>query len=166
MTLQPLAVFLCGLLLCASSTSWAQFGGEEAEWKEADLSPPPAFDAGKIVTFEVSPYSSLVYGVDPASITISKSDGVVRYVMVARNASGASNVLYEGIRCATGEFKTYARYAPDGRWTMLENPQWRSLHDPMPSKHVLRFAKAGACDGAAPPSSVQALVDRLKNTGR
>lgn len=127
------------------------------------MPPPPAFDIGKLVTFEVSPNSSLVYGVDPASISISTSDGLVRYVMVASSASGARNVMYEAIRCATGEFKTYARYSPEGRWSMVANPEWRSLFDNMPSKHALRFAKAGACDNAAPATSVNALVSRLKN---
>ena len=60
------------------------------EWKESEVPPPPAFDVGKLVTFEVSPNASLVYGVDPASISMSKSDGVVRYVMVATSASGVA----------------------------------------------------------------------------
>lgn len=161
MTFKPVAGILVGLLLCISS-SWAQSGNDEADWKESDVPTPPAFDVGRLVMFEVSPNSALVYGVDPASISISRSDSLVRYVMVATSASGASNVMYEAIRCATGEFKTYARYAPDGRWTMLDNPQWHSLFGNMPSKHALRFARAGACDGAAPPTSVQALVNLLK----
>lgn len=164
MTFKLLAgIFCASLLFCGASQAWPQSGGEEAEWTESEVPAPPAFDVRKLVTLEVSPNSSLVYGVDPASISISKSDSVVRYVMVASNASGASNVMYEGIRCATGEFKTYGRYSPDGRWTMLENPQWLSLYGNMPSKHPLRFAKAGACDGAAPSSSVQTLINRLKN---
>ena len=71
--------------------------------------------------------------------------------------------MYEGIRCATGEFKTYARYSPEGRWNMVSDPEWRSLFGNMPSKHALRFAQAGACDNAALPLSVDALVRQLKN---
>jgi len=156
-------IFL-GFLLCAGSTAWAQqFAMEEADWKESEVPAPPAFDVGKLVTFEVSPNSSLVYGVDPASIQISSSDSLVRYVMVATSASGARNVMYEGLRCATGEFKTYARYSSQNRWEMVKNPEWQSMYGNMPSKHALRFAKAGGCDNAAPPSSVQALVRRLKS---
>lgn len=163
MTFKPLAGIFVGLLLCAGSL-WAQSDDGEAGWKESDTPPPPAFDVRKLVTIEVSPNSALVYGVDPASISISKSDGLVRYVMVASSASGASNVMYEAIHCATAEFKTYGRYA-DGRWSMVEKPQWNPLYG-MPSKHALRFAQVGACDGAAPPSSVQALVNQLKNPYR
>jgi hypothetical protein len=163
MKFKSASLFACGLLLCLSSTAWAQFALEDPDWKESEAPPPPAFDVGKLVTFEVSPNSSLVYGVDPASISISKSDSLVRYVMVATSASGARNVMYEAIRCATGEFKTYARYSPEGRWTMDSNPEWRSLFGNLPSKHALRFAKAGACDNAAPATSVNELVSRLKN---
>lgn len=164
MTFKPLAGILAGLLLCAAGSLWAQSDDGEAVWKESDMPPPPAFDVGRLVTIEVSPNSALVYGVDPASISISKSDGLVRYVMVASSASGARNVMYEAIHCATGEFKTYGRYA-DGRWSMVDKPQWNPLYG-MPSKYALRFAQAGACDGAAPPSSVQALLSRLKNPYR
>jgi hypothetical protein len=162
MKFKPASLFACGLLLSLSSAVWAQFAVEDAEWKESEVPPPPAFDVGRLVTFEVSPNSSLVYGVDPASISISKNDGVVRYVMVASSASGARNVMYEGLRCATGEFKTYARYSSEGRWSMVSDAQWRPLVG-MPSKHALRFAQAGACDNAALPLSVNALVRRLKN---
>jgi len=151
------------LLLGLSTPAWSQFAAEVSEWKESEILPPPAFDAGKLVTLDVSPNSALVYGVDPASISISKSDSVVRYVMVATSASGARNVMYEGIRCATGEFKTYARYSADGKWTQVSNPEWRSMFGNMPSKHPLRLAQAGACDNAAPAASVKDMLRRLKN---
>ena len=144
----------------------AQLVVEEPEWKESNVPSPPAFDIGKLLIFEVSPassVSSLVYGVDPATISITQSDGVVRYVMVATSASGASNIMYEGIRCSTGEFKTYARYSPDGRWNLVSNPDWRSMFGNLPSKHALRFAKAGACDNVTPASSVREMTNQLKN---
>jgi len=163
MKFKSASLFVCGLLISLTSAVWAQLAVEDPEWKESEVPPPPAFDVSKLVMFEVSPNSSLVYGVDPASIRISKSDSLVRYVMVATSASGARNVMYEGIRCTTGEFKTYARYSPEGRWDMVNNAEWRSLFGNMPSKHALRFAQAGACDNAAVPASVDVLVGRLKN---
>jgi hypothetical protein len=162
------SAFLASLFLMAlnaSSPAQAQVYAFEdpVDWKEIETPPPPAFDIKKLITLEVSPNSQLVYGIDPAAISISQKDGVVRYVMVASNASGASNVMYEGIRCSTGEFKTYARYSPDGKWTNVSKPEWRSLFENMPSKHALRFARAGACDSAAPATSVDVVVRRLKS---
>jgi len=157
------SVFLTALNASGLAQAQVYVLEDPADWKEIETPPPPAFDLKKLITFEVSPNSQLVYGVDPASISISPKDGVVRYVMVASNASGASNVMYEGIRCTTGEFKTYARYSSDGKWTNVSKPEWRSLFDNMPSKHALRFARAGACDSAAPATSVDVVVRRLKN---
>ena len=143
-----------------------QVYANDAEWKETEAPPPPAFDVNKLIQFDVPTSLSLVYGIDPASVSISKTDSLVRYVVVATSASGTRNVMYEALRCATGEFKTYARYSSDGKWSSVSNPQWRSVFDNMPSKHPLRLARTGACDGVGTVGSVQELVSKLKNPGR
>lgn len=165
MKLKSAPCILTGLLLSLAlgPAAWAQLTPDDPDWKELDVPPPPAFDLGKLVTFEVSAGSSLVYGVDPASIRISRADGIVRYVMVASSAGGARNVVYEGIRCATGEFRTYARYSAEGGWKTATQSEWRSLFANMPSRYALRFAQAGGCDNGAVPPSVEVLVSRLKN---
>ena len=157
------AFALAFLVLGAAPTVCAQPAVDEPEWSESEVPPPPAFNANQLVTVDVPASSQLVYGVDPATIQISNKDGIVRYVMVATSASGARNVMYEGLRCSTGEFKTYARYSPDGQWKSVTDPQWRSVFGNMPSKHALNFARAGACDGATTATTVNVLVSRLKN---
>ena len=147
--------------LFLSAPVQAQFFADPLDWKEVDVPPPPAFDMAKLVTFDVARSSSLVFGVDPASFTISKIDGIVRYVMVASSPAGAKNVMYEGLRCSTGEVRTYLRAKPDGSWVPLEKSEWKSVYDPTVPKHSLRFAMAGACDGSAPVSSVRELVRKL-----
>jgi hypothetical protein len=151
------------VLLHLTGAAKAQVYANDAEWKESEAPPPPAFDVKKLVTLDVPSSQSLVYGIDPASISISKSDSLVRYVMVATSASGVRNVMYEALRCSTGEFKTYARYSSDGKWSPVSNSQWRSVFENMPSKHPLRFARSGACDAAAPANSVQEIVTKMKN---
>lgn len=140
----------------------AQPAFDEPQWAETPVPPPPAFDVKKLIAVDV-PGSSLAYGVDPASIQISNKDGIVRYVMVATSASGARIVMYEGLRCATGEFKTYSRYSAEGEWKAVTDAPWRSVFGNMPSRHALLFARAGACDGATTAASVPVLVSRLKN---
>lgn len=153
------------LLLGLAGAVRAQFiTDDDPDWKESDAPPPPAFDIGRLVPFDVSSTSSLVYGVDPASIRISQRDGLVRYVVVARSASGAINAMYEGLRCSTAQVKTYARYSAGG-WKRLDNAEWTSLYVNQPSKHALAFAKAGACDNKIVPDSVDVLVRRLKDPG-
>lgn len=135
---------------------------DDPEWVETEVPPPPAFDTSKLVMFDVSINSSLTYGVDPSTIHISPRDGLVRYVVVAESKSGARNVLYEALRCATGEYKTYARYSSDGKWSLVTEPKWKSMFGNMPSRHPLRLARAGGCENAAPPSSVASMINRMK----
>lgn len=156
---------VCGSLLLSllmTSMVHAQILTDPADWKETDVPPPPAYDMTKLLTFEVTRSSPLVYGVDPASFSISQSDGIVRYVVVATSAGGAKNVIYEGLRCATGEVRTYARAKPDGTWVPVTNSEWKSAFDLSLPRHSLRFAKIAACQNAAPVSSVAELVRRLK----
>ena len=158
-----IGLLVVGLLLCASGRAWAQFATDDPGWKESETPLPPAFNAGKLIPFEVPPTSSLVYGVDPASIRISQRDGVVRYIVVASSASGATNVMYEGLRCSTGQVKTYARHSESGGWKNVDKVEWTSLFASASHRHSLAFAKAGACDNKVVPDSVNALVRRLKN---
>ncbi len=152
---------LLGLL--AGNLASAQILTDPADWKESDVPPPPAYDMSKLLTFEVTRSSPLVYGVDPASFSISKTDGIVRYVVVATTPAGAKNVIYEGLRCSTGEVRTYARAKPDGSWVAVANSEWKSAYDISLPRHSLRFAKAAACQQAAPVSSVSELIRKLKN---
>ena len=159
-------VRVCNLLLLgllAGNLANAQLFTDPADWKESDVPPPPAYDMGKLLTFEVTRSSPLVYGVDPASVSISNNDGIVRYVVVATTPAGAKNVIYEGLRCSTGEVRTYARAKPDGSWVPLANSEWKSAYDISLPRHSLRFAKVAACQQAAPVSSVRELVRKLKN---
>ena len=160
---------------CAKVCSWLLFGllagnlasaqilTDPADWKESDVPPPPAYDMSKLLTFEVTRSSPLVYGVDPASFSISKTDGIVRYVVVATTPAGAKNVIYEGLRCSTGEVRTYARAKPDGSWVTVAKSEWKSAYDISLPRHSLRFAKAAACQQGAPVSSVRELIRKLKS---
>lgn len=115
----------------------------------------------KLLLFGVTRSSSLVFGVYPASFSISKSDGIVRFVMVASNSSGAKNAMCEEMRCTTGEAKTYARSKLDGTWVMAAMPEWKSVYDPTIPRHSLHFAQAGACQVTTPVTTVRELVRML-----
>ena len=159
-------VGLAGVLpTTTANAAPANFLLDNPDWNESEAPPPPAFDVGKLLTFTVTANQFMVYGVDPASISISSSDSVVRYVVVATSQSGARNVMYEALQCARGEVKTYARMAPSDGWHLVKDPQWRSVFEKSPSMHALAFAKLAACDNAAPATSVREIVYKLKSAG-
>ena len=144
-------------------TTTAQTVEKNPDWKEVDVPPAPAFSKDRLIPVDMPPFVSLKFGVDPATLTVT-SDGVVRYVMVAANASGATNAMYEGIRCSTGEFKTYARFSAAGEWSRVNDPQWRPLNDNNTSRHALALARLGACEGrSAAASNPAQIITTLKN---
>lgn len=151
------------LLACVACSAFAQLAAEDPDWKETQAPPAPAFSTRKLVPLDMGSNQALKFGVDPATLSLSK-DGVVRYVVVASSASGATNAMYEGIRCATGEFKTYARATTAGTWNTVEDPQWLSLYANIPSRHALALAEQGVCNGRAPANSVEAIIRQLTST--
>ena len=154
------------LLVLASLLVWTQaqaqiFGG--GPWQEAQVPEPPAFSVERLLRFEVNPNSSLVYAIDPQTLSISPDDRVVRYVLVASSPDGVRNVFFEGIRCPVGQVKTYARHS-QGRWVAINDPQWQDMVS-RPSRHALQLARQGACDNAATPSKVEDIVRALRQYG-
>lgn len=134
----------------------------DADPRDELVPPPPAFSANKLLLLDMPRFMTLSFGIDPASISISPAK-TVRYVIVATSNSGASNVMYEGIRCATGEFITYGRQFTDGKWNMVVAPVWRPLTDINTARHALAFARQAACDGRnATADSVADIVRKLK----
>lgn len=135
-------------------------GYEPEQWKETEAPPPPAFDMKRLVPLAMPPYMSLKFGVDPQTMTVTP-DGVVRYVVVAyREAGNATNAFYEAVRCATDEYKTYARYAGDG-WSQVATAEWKKIDD-RNSIYTSELAKQSLCRGRAPRASVSDMIRELK----
>jgi hypothetical protein len=148
-------------LLFAASVANAQVAPTDPDWREVEAPPAPAYTVDGLLALD-APRSSLRFGVAPASITIG-ADGIVRYVVVATGPSGAVNAMYEGIRCKTGEYKTYARHNPGSGWVIAKDPQWLSLQAaPMP-RHALAIARSAACVGHGAAPSVERIVRDLRS---
>jgi CNP1-like family len=145
---------LTGLLGCAAAL--AQLPADDPDWKESDTPTPPTFDIKRLVPFDVSVQSALKWGFDPDSMTIT-GDGIVRYVVVAQSPGGATNAMYEAVRCATSEWKTYARFNKETGWSKASDPQWLPLRN-QPSPHALKLAQQGLCNGRAPAQTVRDVV--------
>ena len=149
------------LLLCAFGVQ-AQSQVEDPDWAESEAPTPPAFKSTALIAIDMPHYVTLKFGIDPDTLVITP-DGILRYVMLAVNTSGSVNAMYEGIRCATGQVKTYARAGNSGVWSVVKEPQWRNLHDNLPSKHAVAFARQGACNGGSTTGiSVADIIRALK----
>lgn len=152
---------LLGLTCCALGAQ-AQGLVDNPDWQETEVPAPPKFDPRQLVNIDMPAYVSMKFGVDPATLAVTP-DGIVRYVMVAVSPSGSVNAFFEGIRCATGEVKSYARANDAGVWTLVKEPEWRGLNDKQPSKHALALARQGVCEGNTAAGSATEIVRRLKS---
>jgi hypothetical protein len=154
-------VFLAFLLLVVSAPQRAL---ADWNWQELEsVQPPAAIAKSGLIAIEMPVFVSLRYELDPSSLRIDQ-DGVVRYVVVATSPSGARNVYFEGVRCKTSEFKTYARMQSDGQWTAVQQAQWKSVYETTVSRHVRNLLRQGMCKGPLPgASTVRELTDLLRN---
>jgi len=154
---------LAGVLTMFCANAWSQSGNgrDNPDWVEAPVPPPPQFSKDGLIPIDMPPYISVKVGVDPATIYVG-TDGVVRYVLVTTNMSGNTSAVYEGIRCATDEVKSYARMSSAGQWNLVNAPEWKSLGDNMPSRHAFAFARQGACQNRIAPS-LQEIIAVLKS---
>jgi hypothetical protein len=122
---------LCALVSVAIAAGCAQDAPltDELEGKpweaQKKLLPPPPKDAS-LIPFYVGPAIPFAFFVDRASVGVGQ-DGVVRYTLVARSASGAMNISYEGIRCRSSERRVYAFGGPDEAWMQSSNSQWTPI---------------------------------------
>ena len=157
-----IAFSLCGLVPLAPAPLFAQSGparpadelpqrqarergdavtGSKSDWEreqesrtfKGDDVAPPAVPQGGLIEFFVSSASSFKFFIDPKSLSVG-ADGVVRYTMVARSPAGAETISYEGIRCESQTYRTYA-FANAGAWSRNSNSEWR----PIEPKSVQRW---------------------------
>jgi hypothetical protein len=158
-------VGLCVAL--AAPIVWGQTPVETPEWTEENTPPPPAYSRDKLIPIEMPPYVTVQVGIDPETLSVGAVDGVVRYVVVMRNGSGSTYASYEGILCTAGNVKTYARADSNGKWTTVQNPEWKSMTDNLPSRHAYAISKQGGCDARASSKredTIRALKRRRQNT--
>ncbi len=110
--------------------------------------------------FYVSATTPHRYFIDGRSLSVG-NDGVVRYTLVVRSQSGATNITYEGIRCTTGQYKIYATGRQDGTWSLARRSEWRTIQNKPTYRHHAALAHEFFCPIgnpiATPEEGLQAL---------
>jgi len=127
-------------------------------WEAQKALLPPYPKAASMVPFYVGP-GPFAFFVDSGSVRVGQ-DGVVRYTLIARSRSGATNVSYEGIRCEGYARRVYA-FGSDASWSRrpirmgANQPPSGGAADGARQRFLLSRARAGAHDrgGAAHPGA-------------
>ncbi len=135
---------------------------DRADWKEDTVPPPPAYSTQRLIDIEMPRGSLVRMGIDPATIQINHQTGIVRYVVVARGPS-AVNATYEAIRCATAEYRVYARQVQGGDWSPNTDDRWNSMRGQSLVQHPGRLAQGGLCLGTGVRQTAADMVRELKS---
>jgi len=128
------------ILLLYSHGVWAESGrpffdeassdrvdvADPEPWKENQLVLPPYPEDDDLMEFQVDRQDSpFQYYVDGKNLRVG-DDNTVRFTLVIKSRSGASNVSYEAVRCDVREFKVFA-YGSRGRFKALKGALWEEL---------------------------------------
>jgi len=120
--------------------------------------------------------SPLRFALVPDTLQLG-ADGVIRFVVVAQSASGAVNVMHQGLRCRSNESRTYARWSPAqlplgnpfnseaGQWISAGQTPWQDWRDHAAGRPAWALARAGLCDGAAPNGNPAQMLRALRAQG-
>lgn len=131
---------LCAILFVlfwTGAASAALFSDEDPDapkWEEQIPLLPELPKEENLREFYVSATTPHRYFIDTASLSVGK-DGVVRYTLVVRTQGGVTNITFEGMRCATGQYKIYATGRLDGTWALAPRSQWRPITNKPTYRH-------------------------------
>jgi hypothetical protein len=151
----------CGLSAHALNNNYV----EPPPWQEqAQTVLPETFSLEGLIPVANPTRSSLSYGIAPDTVTVGP-DQVVRYVVVAQSATGAMNVLYEGVRCDTREVRIYGNWRADSGWRVREDGQWQALRNAN-SRYAQTLANDGFCDVRIVFGSAEQIVKRLREASK
>ena len=140
--------------------------GEEDAVRDVEVQLPvfPANDS--LIPFPTDWTRNQVF-VDGNTLKVA-DDGVVSYALVVRSPSGADNVSFESMRCATGERRVhaYGRKTPSGpAWSPARNANWQAISDRGINRYYFEFWRDVFCDGKRAESHRE-IVANLRRGGR
>ena len=134
-------VFFVGLSFFSPVAFSADFDNEfeEKPWKEIEVQLPPFPERENLIPFEVGSVTDKQFFIDGDSLSVG-SDEVIRYTMVVIGSGGAQNISFEGMRCTTGERRSYAFGRSDKTWSRVRNGQWGKIRGGSNQGHVNLFS--------------------------
>jgi hypothetical protein len=141
---------------------------DEKPWEEIEVQLPAFPQPENLIPFEVGAIIDKQFLIDEKSISIG-SDEVIRYSLVVISSSGAQNISYEGMRCATAERRVYAFGHANKTWSKARSNKWVGIRGGSNSYPVALFADYFCAIGQrsvmTPEDAVRALRYGIQNRG-
>jgi hypothetical protein len=135
---------------------------EEPEpWTEGEVTLPEYPQDGDLVKMTIASRGNrFTTYIDAKTLQIGE-DGVVRYVVVIRSDRGVDNVLAEGLRGGTREYREYG-YGTNNKFEPVDRP-WRMIRaTPGPFGYRVAMSDDFACQYSRRPYDRDTLLQRIK----
>jgi hypothetical protein len=133
----------------------------EEGWKEAAVTLPAFPRARDLLPLRAETGDAdYNYYIDVNSVTLT-SDEVLRYTVVIQAPGGANNIIYEGIRCATKEVKSFAYGTRDGRFERMADPEWRYFRSRGAMGYRTALVERYVCDEQGWAVDSDTVLERL-----
>lgn len=133
----------------------------EVPWKEEQVALPSFPRAKDLLPLRAETGDpDYNYYIDVNSVALT-SDEVLRYTVVIQAPGGASNIIYEGIRCATKEVKSFAYGTKDGRFAPMPEPEWQYFHTRGPMGYRTALVETYVCDAEGWAVDSDTVLERL-----
>lgn len=135
---------------------------QEEPQKQAGEVPLPAFPRASDLIPLRAPRggAAYTYYIDVNSVRLD-ADEVLFYTVVIQSADGSSNIIYEGIRCATEEIKSFAYGTRDGRFERMADAQWKYFYNEGVLGYRMDLMEKYACSEAGWAVDADTVLDRL-----
>jgi hypothetical protein len=133
----------------------------EKPWQETVVVLPPFPRAEDLLPIRAETGGTgYKYYIDVNSVTLTPNE-VLRYTIVIQTPEGASNIVYEGIRCATSEIRTLAYGTRDGRFRRMEEAPWTYVHTQGPMGYRTTLVERYVCDENGWAVDSDTVLERL-----
>jgi len=98
----------------------------DEKWKEGKVTIPSLPNEDDLIPIAIDKNRTrFQHFIDKKTISVGE-DRVIRYSIVLKSTNGVSNVFYEGIRCATKEYRTYA-IASGNKFNPMKKSKWKYI---------------------------------------
>ena len=131
-------------------------------WKEAKVAIPAYPNESNLLQVPLPVSERLKIYIDLKSVSLAP-DRVSRFSYVVESPSGARNVFYDGFRCETQQYKTYAIGTSIHSFEPVAKPQWRTISRPEINAFRYQLYRNYVCDDHASARTPEDLARQLKN---
>lgn len=137
----------------------------EEKWKEGEVTLPAYPNEADLLPFDIFGPTDNTYYLDTRSLSIGK-DGVVRYALLARLATGVENLTYEGIRCEAREWKPYAYGRRDHTWAPAREANWRPVARQSVDDFRFTLYRSYLCPDGLPRRKTEEVLAQIRRQYR